>query len=87
MAFNQKDVDWLSKEKREFASKTINSLLINNKDGKVKDYCKIAKEVVDFIFSTYPDQVIIPEGNPVAPTQFKTRSDFNVPQGKQELKK
>jgi hypothetical protein len=82
MAFNQKDVDWLSKEKREFASKTINSLLINNKDGKVKDYCKIAKEVVDFIFSTYPDQVIIPESDPTSPTQFKVRSDFNIPEGK-----
>ena len=82
MAYNQKDVDWVSKEKREFASKTTNSLLMKEEKPtkkRVGEILDISKQVVDFIFTAYPDQVIIPEASQVAPTDFKVRDDFKVP--------
>lgn len=58
MIKKQEDVNWDKKDAREYFSKTVNSLLINNKDlitiEKLADIMKISKAVVDKMFEFWP---------------------------------
>ena len=58
MIKKQDDVNWDKKDAREYFSKTVNSLLINNKDlitiEKLQDIMKISKAVVDKMFDFWP---------------------------------
>lgn len=55
----QKDVDWLSKEKREMFRTVVNSFIIKSgseKDPIIEKILEIAKQVVDKAWENYPDK-------------------------------
>ena len=54
--YENKEVDWLSKEKRELFGKSVNSIIMNSKEPKLETIIKNAKEVVDKAFKFYPDK-------------------------------
>lgn len=60
--YENKETDWLSKEKRELFSKTVNSIIMNLKASKtgeliqVEEIAKVAKKIVDSAFKFYPDK-------------------------------
>ncbi len=74
----QKDTDWIQKEKRDMLFRYVNGGKINNPDYKIDDLLEEGKEVVDKIFTLYPDTPIVPEGGSVAPTQFQVRNDLDI---------
>ncbi len=78
MAFGKDNTDWISKEKRELLCKAVNSILMTNPERDVDEALKEGKTIVDFAFTNYPDTPIVPEGDKVSPTQFKTRDDFQL---------
>jgi hypothetical protein len=52
---NYNETDWISKEKRELFCKSVNSILMTNKDVAVEEALMNAKSIVDTAFKNYPD--------------------------------
>ena len=55
MAYPQKEVDWISKEKRELFSKAVNSYLMRTDTPDIDKVLEIAKKIIDRAFELYPD--------------------------------
>lgn len=50
---NMSQEDWRNKERREYFSKTVNSMIIQNKDAELEEILKKAEEIVNRAFKLY----------------------------------
>ena len=55
MAYQNNNVDWIGKEKRELFCKSVNTLLMRGEEEFKKEVLDVAKEIVDTAFKNYPD--------------------------------
>ncbi len=56
MAYQTKDVDWLSKEKRELFCKAVNSYLMKTDTLDIDKVLDIARKIIDKAFLLFPDK-------------------------------